>query len=49
LTTVSGTVGGQLRQVLLYNINRKDFITALESVYSAVRTESLHKAATFRL
>jgi len=27
---------------LIYNINCLDFITEVESVYSAVRTESLH-------
>jgi len=29
----------------LYNINRLVFITEVESIYSAVRTDSLYKAA----
>jgi len=32
----------------LYSIQRLDFITEAESVYSAVRTESLYKLDTFR-
>jgi hypothetical protein len=32
----------------LYIINRLVFIIQVESVYSAVRTESLYKADTFR-
>ena len=32
----------------LYNINNLFFITEEESVYSAVRTESLYKIDTFR-
>jgi hypothetical protein len=31
-----------------YNINRLVFITEVESVYSAVRTESLYNTDTFR-
>jgi hypothetical protein len=31
------------------DINRLDFIIDVESVYSAVRTESLYNADTFRL
>jgi hypothetical protein len=31
----------------LYNINRMDFITEVESVYSAVRTESLYNTYFF--
>jgi hypothetical protein len=33
----------------LYNIKRLVFITQVESVYSAVRTDSLHKTDTLRL
>jgi len=33
----------------LYNIKSLVFITVVESVYSAVRTESLYKADMFRL
>jgi hypothetical protein len=33
----------------LYSINRLVFITEVESVYSAVRTESLYKTETLRL
>jgi hypothetical protein len=33
----------------LHNINRLVFITEVESVYCAVRTESLYKPGTFRL
>jgi hypothetical protein len=33
----------------LYNINRLDFITDVESVYSAVRPESLYNTDTFCL
>ena len=32
----------------LYIFNRLVFITEVESVYSAVRTESLYKTDTFR-
>ena len=33
----------------LYNINRMDFITEVESVYIAVRTESIYNTDTFSL
>ena len=33
----------------LYNVNSLAFITEVDSVYSAVRTESLHNTDTFRL
>jgi len=33
----------------LYNIHRLDFKTEAESVYSAVRTESLYNTDTFHL
>jgi len=41
--------GSQKKQYLLfiYIINRLVFITGAESVYSAVRSESLYKAHTF--
>jgi len=39
----------QAENISLYNIHRLDFITEAESVYSAVRTESLYKTDAFRL
>jgi len=36
-------------KLFFYSIHRLDFITEAESVYSAVRTESLYKPDTFRL
>ena len=33
----------------LYNINSPVFITEVESVYSAVRTDALYNTDTFRL
>jgi hypothetical protein len=39
----------QIATFTLQNINRLVFITEVESVYSAVRTESLYKTDTFRL
>jgi hypothetical protein len=42
-------ISEQTATFALYNINRLIFITEVESVYSAVRTESLHKTDTFRL
>jgi hypothetical protein len=33
----------------IYDINSLFYITEVESVYSAVRTESLNKTDTFRL
>jgi hypothetical protein len=43
--------GSQNKQQLLpyKNIKRLVFITEVESVYSAVRTESLYKTETFHL
>jgi hypothetical protein len=39
----------QTATFVLYNINSLVFITEVEGVYSAVRTESLYKADMFRL
>jgi hypothetical protein len=42
-------ISEQTATFALYNINRVVFIAEVESVYSAVRTESLHKTDTLRL
>jgi len=42
-------ISEQTATMSLYNINMLDFITEVESVYCAVRTESLHNTYTFRL
>jgi hypothetical protein len=42
-------VSEQTATFALYNIKRLVFITEVESVYSAVRTESLYKTDTLRL
>ena len=39
----------QTATLALYNTSKLFFITEVESVYSAVRTESLHKTDTFSL
>jgi hypothetical protein len=39
----------QTATFVLYNINSLVFITAVDSVYSAVRNESLYNTDTFRL
>jgi len=45
----SAWISEQAATFSLYNIHRLDFITGAESVYSAVRTESLYNTDTFRL
>jgi len=47
--TCSIWISEQTANFSLYNINRVDFITEVESVYCAVRTESLYITDTFRL
>jgi hypothetical protein len=42
-------ISEQTETFALYNIKRLIFITEVESVYSAVRTESLYKTDTLRL
>ena len=42
-------ISEQTANFALYNINSLVFVTEMESVYSAVRTESLRKIDTFRL
>jgi hypothetical protein len=42
-------VSEQTATFALYSINRLFYITEVESVYSAVRTESLYKTDTLRL
>jgi hypothetical protein len=42
-------ISEQTATFALYNIKRLVFITEVESVYSAVRTESLYKIDTLRL
>jgi hypothetical protein len=42
-------ISEQTATFALQNINRSVFITEVESVYSAVGTESLYKTDTFRL
>jgi hypothetical protein len=42
-------VSEQTATFALYDIKRLVFITEVESVYSAVRTESLYKTDTLRL
>jgi len=42
-------ISEQTTNSALHNIKRLVFITYVQSVYSAVRTESLYKADTFRL
>jgi len=42
-------ISEQAANISLYNIHRLDFITEAESVYRAVRTESLYNTDTFRL
>jgi hypothetical protein len=42
-------ISGQTANFALHNINRLAFITEVESVYCAVRTESLYNTDTFRL
>jgi hypothetical protein len=39
----------QAANISLYSIHRMDFIIEVESVYSAVRTESLYNTEMFRL
>jgi hypothetical protein len=42
-------ISKQTATFALYGINLLVFITEMESVYSAVRTESLYKTDTLRL
>jgi hypothetical protein len=42
-------ISEQTATFALQNIKRSVFITEVESVYSAVRTESLYKTDTLRL
>jgi hypothetical protein len=42
-------ISEQTATFALQNINRLVFVTEVESVYSAVRTESLYKTDTLRL
>jgi hypothetical protein len=42
-------ISEQTATFALYSIKRLVFITEVESVYSAVRTESLYKTDTLRL
>jgi hypothetical protein len=42
-------ISEQTATFVLYDIKRVVFITEVESVYSAVRTESLYKTDTLRL
>jgi hypothetical protein len=42
-------ISEQTATFALYNSNRLVFLTEVESVYSAVRTESLYKTDTLRL
>jgi hypothetical protein len=41
-------ISEQTATFALYDIDRLFYITEVESVYSAVRTESLNKTNTFR-
>ena len=41
-------ISEQAANFSLYNINRLDFITEIDNLYSAVRTESLYNTDTFR-
>jgi hypothetical protein len=47
--TCSVWISEQRATPALYNIKRLIFITEVDSVYSAVRTESLHKTDKLRL
>jgi hypothetical protein len=42
-------ISEQTENFALQNIKRLEFIPEVESVYCAVRTESLHNTDTFRL
>jgi hypothetical protein len=42
-------ISEQIVIITLWNIKKLVFITAVESVYSAVRKESLYKTDTLRL